>query len=115
MVAAQWKVGELQLEVEILLALLEQKASPPSPRTLEVSAELRAPLLTVMRVAGLSSRQRGSSPAAGASAGVELAARRHPGPVGAVPTVELLAEIRRDPGQSPFVVNVRRCGRSTSC
>jgi transposase len=32
LVAAQRKVGELQLEVDILRALLEKKGSPPSPR-----------------------------------------------------------------------------------
>src|SRR5436190_16556955 len=32
LVDAQRKVGELQLEVEILRALLEKKGSPPSPR-----------------------------------------------------------------------------------
>src|SRR6266571_1565064 len=32
LLAAQRKVGELQLEVDILRALLERKGSPPSPR-----------------------------------------------------------------------------------
>jgi hypothetical protein len=32
LVDAQRKVGELQLEVDILRALLEKKGSPPSPR-----------------------------------------------------------------------------------
>ena len=32
LLAAQRKVGELQLEVDILRALLEKKGSPPSPR-----------------------------------------------------------------------------------
>jgi transposase len=32
LVAAQRKVGELQLEVDILRALLEKKEGPPSPR-----------------------------------------------------------------------------------
>ena len=32
LVEAQRKVGELQLEVDILRALLEKKGSPPSPR-----------------------------------------------------------------------------------
>ena len=32
LVAAQRKVGELQLEIDILHALLEKKGSPPSPR-----------------------------------------------------------------------------------
>jgi hypothetical protein len=32
LVAAQRKVGELQLEVDILRALLEKKGGPPSPR-----------------------------------------------------------------------------------
>ena len=32
LVVAQRKVGELQLEVDILRALLEKKGSPPSPR-----------------------------------------------------------------------------------
>ena len=32
LLAAQRKVGELQLEVDILWALLEKKGSPPSPR-----------------------------------------------------------------------------------
>ena len=32
LVAAQRKVGELQLEVDILRELLEKKGSPPSPR-----------------------------------------------------------------------------------
>jgi len=32
LLAAQRKVGELQLEIDILRALLEKKGSPPSPR-----------------------------------------------------------------------------------
>jgi putative transposase len=68
-----------------------------------VSAELPAPLQTVCRVAGVSrsaaheQRRRRRASAEGVSA------RRRPGPVGALPDAELLAEIRRDLVESPFV------------
>jgi transposase InsO family protein len=69
-----------------------------------VSVELPAPLLTVCRVVGVSrsaaceQRRRRRASAAG-----QLPARRRPGPVGALPDAELLAAIRRDLEQSPFV------------
>jgi transposase InsO family protein len=69
-----------------------------------VSVELPAPLKVVCRVAGVSrsaaceQRRRRRASAVG-----QLPARRRPGPVGALPDVELLAEIRRDLDESPFV------------
>jgi putative transposase len=69
-----------------------------------VSETLPAPLKTVCRVAGVSrsaaceQRRRRRASAAG-----QVPARRRPGPVGALPDAELLAEIRRDLAESPFV------------
>lgn len=68
-----------------------------------MSVELPAPLKTVCRVAGVSRsaafeqrrRRRASADA--------VPARSRPGPVGALPDAELLAEIRRDLDASPFV------------
>jgi putative transposase len=88
-----------------------------------VSAELPAPLKTVCRVAGVSrssayeQRRRRR-----VSAARKVPARRRPGPVGALPDVELLAEIRRDLAESPFVgeghrkvwAQLRRQGIGTS-
>jgi transposase InsO family protein len=68
-----------------------------------VSESLPAPLKTVCRVAGVSrsaayeQRRRRSASAEG------LAARRRPGPVGAMPDAELLVEIRQDLESSHFV------------
>lgn len=68
-----------------------------------MSETLPAPLKTVCRVAGVSRsaayeqrhRRRASADA--------VPARHRPGPVGALPDAELLAEIRRDLQASPFV------------
>jgi len=69
-----------------------------------VSESLPAPLKTVCRVAGVSrsavyeQRRRRCASAEGLPA-----RRRRPGPVGAMPDAELLAEIRQDLESSPFV------------
>jgi putative transposase len=68
-----------------------------------VSAELPAPLLTVCRVAGVSRSAAHEQRRRRRVSAEELPARRRPGPVGALPDAELLAEIRRDLEASPFV------------
>jgi putative transposase len=80
-----------------------EEGKPSVAEALEVSASLPAPLLTVCRVAGVSRsaaqeqrrRRRVSADA--------VPARRRPGPVGPLSDAELLAEIRRDLAESPFV------------
>jgi putative transposase len=68
-----------------------------------VSAELPAPLKTVCRVAGVSRSAAHEQRRRRRASAVETPARRRPGPVGALPDAELLAEIRRDLDESPFV------------
>lgn len=68
-----------------------------------MSAELPAPLKTVCRVAGVSRSAAHEQRRRRRASAAELPARRRPGPVGALPDTELLAEIRRDLDASPFV------------
>jgi putative transposase len=68
-----------------------------------VSAELPAPLQTVCRVAGVSRSAAQEQRRRRCASATEVPARCRPGPVGALPDAELLAEIRRDLEQSPFV------------
>jgi HTH-like domain len=68
-----------------------------------VSIELPAPLKTVCRVAGVSRSAACKQRRRRRASAWELPARRRLGPVGALPDAELLAEIRRDLEQSPFL------------
>jgi len=61
-----------------------------------VSAELPAPLQTVCRVAGVSRSAAHEQRRRRCASAEPVPARRRPGPVGALPDAELLAEIRRD-------------------
>ena len=68
-----------------------------------MSAELPAPLQTVCRVAGVSRSAAHEQRRGRCASAADVPARRRPGPVGALPDAELLAEIRRDLDESPFV------------
>ena len=68
-----------------------------------MSVELPAPLQTVCRVAGVSRSAACEQRRRRRASAEEIDARRRPGPVGALPDAELLAEIRRDLAESPFV------------
>ena len=67
-----------------------------------MSAELPAPLQTVCRVAGVS-RSAAHEQRRRRRVSADTVPARRPGPVGALPDAELLAEIRRDLDESPFV------------
>ena len=68
-----------------------------------MSAQLPAPLQTVCRVAGVSRSAAYEQRRRRCVSAESVAARRRPGPVGALPDAELLAEIRLDLEASPFV------------
>lgn len=68
-----------------------------------MSASLPAPLKTVCRVAGVSRSAASEQRRRRSASADEVPARRRPGPVGALPDLELLVEIRRDLDASPFV------------
>ena len=68
-----------------------------------MSVELPAPLTTVCRVAGVSRSAAHEQRRRRCVSAFEVPARRRPGPVGALADAELLAEIRRDLAESPFV------------
>lgn len=68
-----------------------------------MSETLPAPLLTVCRVAGVSRSAACEQRRRRRASALSVAARRRPGPVGAMTDAELLAEIRQDLAESPFV------------
>lgn len=68
-----------------------------------MSETLPAPLATVCRVAGVSRSAACEQRRRRRASAVRVPARRRPGPVGALPDAELLAEIRQVLASSPFV------------
>jgi hypothetical protein len=68
-----------------------------------VSETLPAPLQTVCRVAGVSRSATHEQRRRRRASASDVPARRRRGPVGALPDAELLAAIRRDLDESPFV------------
>ncbi len=68
-----------------------------------MSETLPAPLKTVRRVACVSRSAAYEQRRRRRASGDAVPGRRRPGPVGALPDVELPAEIRRDLEASPFV------------
>ena len=68
-----------------------------------MSAELPAPLQTVCRVAGVSRSAAHEQRRRRRASAEPVPARRRPGPIGALPDASLLAEIRRDLEESPFL------------
>ena len=68
-----------------------------------MSETLPAPLQTVCRVTGVSRSAAHEQRRRRRASAAEMPARRRPGPLGALPDAELLAEIRRDLAESPFV------------
>ena len=102
---AQRKIGELALDNDILRGAGRGDGSAPSvAEALTVAERLDAPLARVCRVAGVSRsaacEQRRRRSVSEPTAPIH---RRRPGPVGAMPDPALLAAIRREIAESPFV------------
>ena len=68
-----------------------------------MSEQLPAPLKTVCRVARVSRSAACEQRRRRRASAAQVPARRRPGPVGALPDTELLAEIRRDLEEPSFV------------